>query len=1141
MTVPQPDIKWNMVGGFGVVEDRQDPLKLGRVRVRVVGIHTSNKIMGEGIPTEDLPWAMVMMPATSASISGVGSSPNLVEGSWVMVIFMDGENYQQPIVLGSFHGMPEINAELLIEGFAEGPASPGGANQDAIVGRQYVTIDGFCDPREPDELAAAPKIPGFIEHLDTGEGSIKEEISTAPHYPYYPNESDISRLARGEQTTSTVVERKKADIELGQMEIASARAHSMEALTDFGLPWSEIPTPYAALYPWNRVVQTESGHILEVDDTPGAERIHEYHRSGSFREIHPDGTRVVKTTGMDQKIVLKDSQVHIEGKQNIVIDKGAKLLINRDGEPTAYDIEVGPGGNLNISVMRGDVNLSILDGNMYKYVNGDVVEHVTGDWTTTIDGNKTLTVLGNRTATVEGQDSVEVTGDRTESLHANHTVTVDQNADETVEVNKTVTVKANYTQDTTRLMTVLAEARQSHYQSFENTINDGYDLKQIEGVSFLYNGLSIHQYCAGVGLFQNSVMSLPVLAFLIFQTKIKAAGLKRLATTGTSKGISETMAAVGTEGQTALAQGEFNGLVELVEDGEESGLLDVMEKGIEAGVVEEITDQDALVEIAEVIDEAEVSGLLDVVKDVGMSDVLDHFLQTFSETLIPYVHQYKDSALFSQIKQFKGEDIAKDVREALDTRMLDTIMVEDPTGLVELFLGEDGKDDQPLTRLLKQGDAFGLSKIMDSVGKDVIGGLIEAGDFGTILTHVKEQFNAGNLVQAFVHDTVGMETALDTGTAKDLQDVGNLNDELGLLDMIAANPTVDVLGMLDQSNKEGLLSLIEGTASKYATKFSAAVHKGQFGILKDAATKISALGVDAMVKKYGTEAINTYLESGNKSGLKALLQSDGSKLSRALAHNDESFIRDVIAEFQKSGGYDLCQTSDALKDVVAKMGRLSQQKILKHMENYGHTMTRDMMDGVVTSGLLDLVSDTGKRSAVVEILHSDKADYYLDQVLTLENRSLLKTQSNKFYKHKLDVMSSLGVNSGAWDVLRKGPENGLDKTLKGYKKSGITTLFKKTKETGVVEMLKNFGPKAVVSLTKMYQSNPTDLDTRVNLLKKTYNSQSRLEDTDLESTSDLREALRTTQFDDNRVDRLQTTKAIQAEADQYLKKRLKKL
>ena len=69
----------------GVVEDRQDPQTLGRLRVRCLGYHTE-KI--DDLKTEDLPWAHVMNPITSATVSGLGQSPlGAVEGTWVVGFF----------------------------------------------------------------------------------------------------------------------------------------------------------------------------------------------------------------------------------------------------------------------------------------------------------------------------------------------------------------------------------------------------------------------------------------------------------------------------------------------------------------------------------------------------------------------------------------------------------------------------------------------------------------------------------------------------------------------------------------------------------------------------------------------------------------------------------------------------------------------------------------------------------------------------------------------------------------------------------------------------------------------------------------------------------------------------------------------
>lgn len=87
----------------GVVEDVLDPLKLGRVRVRVFGLHSDDRSL---IPTTSLPWASVATPANSASMSGIGITPTgLLPGSWVVLFFSDPDN-QYPVVFASLPGIP---------------------------------------------------------------------------------------------------------------------------------------------------------------------------------------------------------------------------------------------------------------------------------------------------------------------------------------------------------------------------------------------------------------------------------------------------------------------------------------------------------------------------------------------------------------------------------------------------------------------------------------------------------------------------------------------------------------------------------------------------------------------------------------------------------------------------------------------------------------------------------------------------------------------------------------------------------------------------------------------------------------------------------------------------------------------------
>ena len=93
----------------GVVEDRNDPERLGRVRVRCLGFHTEDL---NSLPTADLPWAHVMHPVTDPSLHGMGNTPSfLVEGCWVVGFFRDAQEKQQPIIIGSLPGRPGSPAD----------------------------------------------------------------------------------------------------------------------------------------------------------------------------------------------------------------------------------------------------------------------------------------------------------------------------------------------------------------------------------------------------------------------------------------------------------------------------------------------------------------------------------------------------------------------------------------------------------------------------------------------------------------------------------------------------------------------------------------------------------------------------------------------------------------------------------------------------------------------------------------------------------------------------------------------------------------------------------------------------------------------------------------------------------------------
>ena len=80
-----------------VVNVKDDPLKLGRVRVRVHGIHDDI----DNIKDADLPWAQIVVPVTQGVHDGKGQYLGILKGTQVFGVFLDGQNSQLPMVIGT--------------------------------------------------------------------------------------------------------------------------------------------------------------------------------------------------------------------------------------------------------------------------------------------------------------------------------------------------------------------------------------------------------------------------------------------------------------------------------------------------------------------------------------------------------------------------------------------------------------------------------------------------------------------------------------------------------------------------------------------------------------------------------------------------------------------------------------------------------------------------------------------------------------------------------------------------------------------------------------------------------------------------------------------------------------------------------
>ena len=276
----------------GVVEDRHDPLVLNRVKVRCFGWHTENK---RALPTEELPWASVLMPTTSSGTSGVGEGTHgLVEGSWVMGFFRDGNDAQDPVIMGTIMGTNTEGAE---------------------------PTTGFNDP-----------------------------------YGVFPREAGTDAGTRA----------------LG---LDSERVRPVGA--------TEPEDAYAPQYPYNKVRLTESGHIVEFDDTPGAERINIRHRTGSFIELRPDTS--MRTRSKERFDAMTQWTVTVTG--DATVNVGGSMSTTVQGNMTS-----SVAGNSYIDT-KGNVT-SRVSGSHYGYVQGSSILQTTGNINVKTTGNLTVDSAG---------------------------------------------------------------------------------------------------------------------------------------------------------------------------------------------------------------------------------------------------------------------------------------------------------------------------------------------------------------------------------------------------------------------------------------------------------------------------------------------------------------------------------------------------------------------------------------------------------------------------------------------------------------------------------------------------------------------------------------------------------------------------
>lgn len=289
-------------------------------------------------------------------------------------MYLERWNFRNSSGLGVMQAAPGYagrpgNTEVYAVGSRAWQQNPGWRGPDGTI--TVDSINAYYNQKNPPPLDGAAPAPST-----TPQEAAEQQLGRAEEIRARIAEIDkqIEQAATPNEVKALVDERKALETELAALETSGpTEGTAGSPYSGYATPqtdpacsstWDEPPSGYGAKYPFNRVIQTASGHSIELDDTPGGERIMIWHRDGSYIQITGTSTT---TKSMGDKFDINERNQHVY-----------------------------IGGN----------NIITIEGDSYVLVKGNKVEEIVGDYKQIVHGN--IMVGGAGRVEINGADRTDI-------------------------------------------------------------------------------------------------------------------------------------------------------------------------------------------------------------------------------------------------------------------------------------------------------------------------------------------------------------------------------------------------------------------------------------------------------------------------------------------------------------------------------------------------------------------------------------------------------------------------------------------------------------------------------------------------------------------------------------------------------------